>query len=327
MKSLFVIMIGPAGSGKGYIEGYIRNHFKKSPIEINPDNFEYALIDDYIEIDGEYINNVIAVTSELIQNDGVRRYITKLGNYEHCLDQINNYVENKDVDTVNKINMLDDYSVKYTQLYFSARKKYDVTLDDNLAMWLSLRKNIIFETTGNNSLDWLFTSGSFLNQYNINDYIVCMAYPYVTNEVILSRSLHRFASRVCDFVYYHDNNQTDIYYELVKNKVLVNKNQILKPPRYVQLFGSKYSLEQTISSIQANIANYIERCDVNNNNYIDVFLIYDNRKNMPLLKYDLSCKHKQIYCADITDSLENEKVNNKFKKVLIDISEKCRKNE
>lgn len=324
MKSLFIVMIGPAGSGKGYVEKYVREYFNQINIQIN-DTFEYALIDNYVEIDESFIRESLMLTQNLVNQPQLSSYIRKLNDFNFCNQEIATY-NNRCQDSHIMLNLLEDYSKQYTDAYFKSRKNWNDVLDANIKLWLSQRKNIIFETVGTNNFDWLFNyPNAYFNEHNRNDYIVCLVYPYVDSKTILTRALHRYGSSVHDFItFYNEHKSVDNYVNLIKNGVVINHKQY-KPPRYIRLFCDKFSLMLGIKQIHDNIANYISHCYLNNNNYLDMILIYDNTRNTPILQYDLTCQQQNIYCSDVVNNFEDYDMSDNLKNIMLQLSQSCKK--
>lgn len=335
MKSVFIITIGPAGSGKSSIIGKLMKYINKYYHNINPDNYESASIDDHVEKDENYIRDISnTIVNDIFLDNDIKDYVIKNSHKQNSDIEIENYINNHKagIDSLNSITQ------KMTNIYMEIRKGYYDTNNNNLKNWINERKNIIFETTGQNSLDWLF-DGDFFTKDNIDDYLIIMAYPYVEKKEILSRALNRFAKRV-KFIYdnYYHNGIFDVeeYIRDVTNKRTIN-NIRTEPPRLPFIFYGTNPLTLSVDAIQNNIIGIMKKCIKTDDNKsaitdtkirIDKFLAYDVNSRDVKLMIDIDCNNATIdssYCNDLSKIYDKKNGDFFIQNLLLDIGILCRK--
>lgn len=266
-KSLFVIVIGPSGSGKGYLMNTIIELLLSHNSNILHDahNYKHVRIDDYVEKDKNYNDESLKIIQEqVLQNKELLEYLKELNT--NGITIINEYLVDKP--SKNLIE-LDKVALELSNLYFKIREKYDSICDIDLNTLLSERQNIVFETTGQTKFDWLFENTLLSNNNVLNDYMIIMIYPYVTKEVVLIRAIQRF---------------------LVGLNSIINENSINASLRLPVLVTGDKCLLKTIETIQNNIAEYINLCSSRGiDNKINTILLYDNMLKTPILSINLKC--------------------------------------
>lgn len=296
-KSLFLITIGAAGSGKGYVMPSLMKFINEQYQNVRDTNkLKYARIDDYIEIDKTFVEESLNhVIKSILPDQELVNYVKSLNNMNVSMDEINNYLNTSQLTT--NLAKLENLSSEFTKIYFSARKNYDAINDRNLNLWISKRKNIVFETTGQSNFDWIF-SNTALNDPNVlKDYIVILIYPYVNKELILARALNRFISRVNDVINLggftsgttNQEPKYNIYVNNITHGNLMN-NKKVEAPRLPTLITGQYSLLNSIPVIQNNIADYINKCMQTQDSLVTTILLYDNMTQTPILSVNLNCQ-------------------------------------
>lgn len=248
-KSLFVISLGPCGSGKSYtmnkISKILLNEY--SQILKNSDDFNFARIDDYVEKDSTYTNQILEIINNTMQVDqDLFEYVTNLNANNQIQNEIQTYFTNGELSK--NLIKLDKLSVFLTEIYFDTRKKYDLVCDENLNALINKRENIIFETTGKSKLNWLFECTAFKDPIILNDYIIILVYLHVPIDVLLSRVLQRFASNL-------------------------NSKSV---PRLPSLITSECSLINSIERIQNNVTSHIFNCVNKCDNKIHKIFLHNN---------------------------------------------------
>lgn len=316
MKSLFLIIAGPTGSGKGYVQEYTQSYLAGT--YDSSKKLNYALIDDYIETDPVYVYTSLNITKDIIDNNNeLVMYISKLADIDNCMSEIKKNI-GIDCQSNNNFRKLESTSTLYSSNYFNARRKYDKILNADIKIWLENRENIIFETTGAFNFDWLFTD-EFISKDIRDDYKICLIYPYVNDEIILSRALHRYALYFNDYIKNIDN---DTYANNIINGDNIN-GRIYKAPRYVRLTCDNYSLVNIIEKIQYNIAYYIDKCYVGGYHDLDMVIVYNNKKNVPIISLHTKCINgTNIKCASLSEILDLN-MGKKLKTVLTNIKLEC----
>lgn len=323
-KSLFVIAIGPAGSGKGYVyKPMIEHLISQFGDNINVSKFYSTNIDEYVERNETYIRNTIDITNrELLNDPSVVNTIRNLNSIDEC-SQITNYmIDNKDSICNGKsnnkfIDSLLNATKLYSENYMTVRKPFEIINDANLDLWIADKKNIYFETTGFGGIDWLFKYTNLSNQSIRNDYRIIMVYPFVPAKTIVARAMYRFISRVN--LYLDSGLDIDQYVTGVITKQTFN-DSVFESPRIPYLVCEDNSLYNSIPKIQLNIANYMKQCQINNNNNLDLFLLYDNVKATPILTVHLGCDVKlthSIQCPTLKSIIEM--YGNEIQHQLIDL--------
>ena len=163
-KPIFIIVCGPCGSGKSSLPKKICNYLN---INYNTLNFENILIDNLIEQDIYYKRNVYNI---------IKSYNCNI-NQKIIEDPL--------------------FQRKMNKLYYKTRqnKNYDFLNEYNLYNALVKRKNIIFETQGTNSNDWLFN-----NYYNeLKDYEIIMSWSIINFNQTVNRIQSRFLNSINKF--------------------------------------------------------------------------------------------------------------------------------
>ena len=281
-KKFFIVMFGPTGSGKGYLQPFIFDYINNT---LGPKIYENklykSLIDDYVEQDTTFMKES-------------SRYI--IG--EWSLSEIKSVEKNINV-IVKKIiarkftkntKKLLDTSKTLSDIYFNIRKKYNAQNDRILRKKMTKHYNIIFETTGQSSYDWLFNeNGGFLTKERKKGYIVILVYPFVDTHTIIKQAISRFVIQA--------------------KRILHSKTHLdfARLPNLVALLDS-------IDVIQDNFSMYLEKCnkDIDINDYI---MLIDNRNRKPkppdflLFK---RCKNKKELRAKILNFIEKTQISPKI---------------
>lgn len=222
-------------------------------------NYKHVRIDDYVENDSNYVDASMKIINErILQNADLSKYFNDLKDIDACTLEITKCLNCNQCE--NLIN-LDKVAIELSSLYFNVRKQYDAVCDNDLNNMLLKRQNIIFETTGINKFDWLFENTQLCDSSVLNDYVVIMIYPYVSKEIILTRTLHRFLS-----------------------------GSLRLPP----LITGEKCLINSIEVIQDNVARYVDLCNNGGNSKVNVIMLYDNMLKMPMLTMDLCCKASDL---------------------------------
>jgi len=264
-KSLFIIVIGPPGSGKGYLMNTLVKILLLHNKHVLRDdhNYKHARIDDYVEKDADYnIESLKIIKEKVLQNEELLKYLEEL-NKNDCSSINYSELNNSFVE-------LDKVAVELSNLYFKIREKYNNVCDNDLNVWLSERQNIVFETTGQYKFDWLFENTELSDVNVLNDYTVVMIYPFVTKDIVLTRVIKRFLTGL--------NN-------VVNNSELNNSSL-----RLPILVTGDHCLLKMIETIQNNIAEYISLCSSHcSRNKINTILFYDNMLKTPILSINLEC--------------------------------------
>lgn len=291
--SLFIITFGPAGSGKGYIMDALEKYLKNDNDIKMPLDYKYARIDDFIEVDKEYVKNSIDETINIFSDEHLTNYIDNMGDINNCITEIDNFLTNNKMSQ--ELELLENKSLNYVKIYMDTRRKYNGTVDANINLWLSNREHIIFETTGQNNFDWLYEYTLLSNKDVKNDYKILLIYPYVETKIILARALNRFTTRVnmaknVGKINSITDTQDENYIQYINNIVTKTKiNNILpESPRLPTLVSGNYSIFYSINNIQNNIANYLNQCE--NDDKVNIILLYDNMQQEPILSVELKCK-------------------------------------
>ena len=275
-KPTFIIMIGPAGSGKGYIKQPLFDLLIKENIMKNEGVVECG-IDDLVEADIEFQNKV----TEYIKNNWTLDEIIFIENNTENI--INNIISpaSGNFDIVNKLNETATYLY---DLYMKLREPHNKINDKTIINSLNELKNIRFETTGMSNFDWLykeFLTDNIREKYNI----VCV-YPYVNDMTVLTQALTRFT---------------------IQAKKILDKKQTApaRLPKIQELFNN-------ITKIQNNYVNYLNQC-IENKNKIDYMIFYDNRQTTPKLVLNKICGSLSLdykkSVSEFTDPSDNKNIN------------------
>ena len=185
-QPLLVVVLGPTGSGKGSIEGKIKELYN-----LDRDvTFVPVLIDDLIEENlnykfeiNKYLSSVKEQNPSIVTNEELANYITGKG--------------------------LDESIKKFNDAYFSTRRGYNCSIDqtkmtcDNkndeiLTTAIKEGKNVIFETTGEREFKWLFEThkeGLKSNKYNI-----VLAWNVVEVCELITRNANRAKESIQKFI-------------------------------------------------------------------------------------------------------------------------------
>lgn len=267
-NSAFIIMMGPPGSGKGFLMEYIIRYLNKE-LNINIDDAKKTIIDDLIEQDDDFIIK----TSEFI-----KKYwsIDEINNLKsNILDTIDSIVHNKPNELLNKLEKTSD---ELSKIYFETRKKYDNQNDNNIKKHLSMKNNIIFETTGQNNFDWLYDK--FITKEIRRNYSITLVYPYVNRPDILIQAINRFIVQ--------------------SNKILTGTDTWVRLPNIKLLYNS-------IDIIQQNFVSLLKSCQ-HDKNLLDYTLLYDNRSRYPnepkLVLVNICNHHNTEKCDNISEFIK-----------------------
>jgi len=313
-KSLFLITIGAAGSGKGFIMQNLMNFIASQYSDVkDTTNLNYARIDDYIELDENFIKESLNIVIKgILPDQDLTNYVKTLKNMNNTSNEINNYLTTNQLS--NNLSKLENLADSFSKIYFQTRKKYDKINDLNLNKWINARENIVFETTGQSKFDWIFEHTPLNDPDVLKDYIVIVVYPYVSKDIILSRALNRFIVRVNDAIDLGNimetttpENQNFIQY--VNNIKHGNKINNIKPeaPRLPKLITGEYPLLNSIPAIQDNIADYIINCAQTQDNVITSIILYDNMTYTPIISVNLGCKKVIKFTEECTNTASFQK--------------------
>lgn len=314
-KSIFIITMGPMGSGKGYILNSLLDIVRTyNPTITTMDVFKYSRIDDYIEMDEEFIEKSLdIVIDRILKDDKLTRDIQRLDDIKDCYDEIVDY-QNK-VDGFTIIPKIDEIAQELESIYNSYRLKYDIINYRNLIQMIRNRDNIVFETTGTNRFDWLFTSTPLSNLEVLGDYTIIVVYPYVKDDMIIARALNRFTTRVSDLINICNvtKNTTKENEEYINYVIAAsNGNKIghkkIEVPRLPVLFDGITPLSKSISTIQNNISQYIVDCMSTVDTKVSLIILFDNNRNVPIISIDMNCGEPikfTKYCSSLEDFKRN----------------------
>ena len=160
-----IVTYGPAGSGKGFLRQNYQEWLEAiyGPILGQIVQLE---IDNYVEKDETYIEKATEITRAYIQL--IRDNSDDRGAILHEW-------------------MVNDLAA----LYMGVRKFYNAQLDLDLEDAFENGDNVIFETTGANSIKWLLD----MAKESSYPYIITIVYPLVKRKTILERAEERFLKR------------------------------------------------------------------------------------------------------------------------------------
>jgi hypothetical protein len=228
-KPYIVITAGPTGSGKSKLQEKI-----SEIIGIDIDNFVKLLIDDLVMKDPLYKENVDKI---------IKKYNDKLFSQ----------------------NVPDEAYEEFNKAYFSSRRSgchhmneksnCDEILDNTLSFHLTNGNNIIFETTGENSIKWL------LDIIPIN-YNIIIGFSVVQIDKLIDRNQSRLKSTFDEYM-------------------KTNENAPRLPNLNKEFFG------HNVEKIYNNLLQYYENCinqkdkEFCKNRKIRL-LVYDNNEEMKL---------------------------------------------
>jgi hypothetical protein len=268
IKPVFIIMMGPPGSGKSFliepVIRYLNNELKTNIVDIIE-----AKIDDLVQGDERFIRE----TSELIRK---RWSIENIREIQSDPTKITEAIISNNQTPITT--QLEQTSKLLSEIYFNVREYYNDKNDENIRKHLDQKDNIIFETTGSNKFDWLyqkFLVGEIRSNYN-----VILVYPYVSRADVIKHALNRFTIQA--------------------NKVLTGPNTWVRLPELRSLYMS-------IDDIQQNFIQLLKRCR-SDKNLLDYVILYDNRPRYPeepkIVLVNL-CKQENIMeCSDIINFIK-----------------------
>jgi hypothetical protein len=193
-----IITYGPAGSGKGHLYPKYTQLLSKCYSSMDPitqDNTFVAEIDQYVESDPDYKDAVFRIICDFFENCQAQLETPEsLGTY---IKKVLSDFERMDECSATAL------SADLTRAYRYTRSKYDAKLNADIAQAVKENRNIIFETTGQNSdpLNWLWYCGSGNDNWSgpfcaAPKYVKTVIYPYVDPDRILQQAQERFARRV-----------------------------------------------------------------------------------------------------------------------------------
>lgn len=204
----FVVLYGPAVSGKGFITDAVKRRLEKMHPEMDPftDENTYALgIDELVDMNTDYKEK----SKELIDQFAAKFDATE----EDLRDALLKYVfgktpkrgresdeegRSKKLKTMGQVaeGAIKELLDNLRDLYMSRRGRELGRSDNDRYEALSQGKNVIFETTGWNSSDPVFNYYDTIKYYNRkhedNPYIISVVYPFVKPDVIIKRVIDRF---------------------------------------------------------------------------------------------------------------------------------------
>jgi hypothetical protein len=184
-QPLLVVVLGPTGSGKGSIEGKIKELYNLD----NSVKFVPVLIDDLIEENLDYKYKIENYLSDVkkqhpdITNEQLANYITGTG--------------------------LDESIENFNVAYFSTRKgntcrmgersmTCDAKNDEILTTAIRDGKNVIFETTGERKFEWLFDTHK--EGLESKDYNIVLAWNVVEVCELITRNANRAKESIQKFI-------------------------------------------------------------------------------------------------------------------------------
>ena len=267
-----IITYGPAGSGKGHLyPNYTRllSTCYSSMKPITQDNTFVAEIDQYVENDPDYKNEVFRIICDFFKTCKTQLTSSSsevnLGAY---IRQVVSDFENTDQCSASEL------SKNLTDAYRYTRRKYDNMLTAKIAQAVKDNQNIIFETTGQNAgpLNWLWHCGRDSENWSgpfcvAPNYVKTIIYPYVDPERILQQARDRFVRRVVGW-----------YTCLKECRVHLKKGDFAEFPTClakgtdtpVPRLPNIKELRELIPVAQQNIIPYID------NKQIENIIIYNN---------------------------------------------------
>lgn len=246
----FIICIGPPGSGKGYVEENLISFFGSDLAS----RLKSARIDDYVEKDLDYVKQSYSLIKQLEKNTTINELVEEISK-----NGINNNLAQSLYNILSQTNC-------FELLYTKIRNKYNETLDKDINIWLNQRENIIFETTGVNSFDWLFKYTLLSSPDVRKDYTVYLVYPYASIDNIIKRIINRFIDS------------------------LINKSS----PRLPSLDN----VLESVPIIQNNISSYLSRCASAQQQNVDKFLLLDNTSSEVIINFNLDCYKSEKSIVD-----------------------------
>jgi energy-coupling factor transporter ATP-binding protein EcfA2 len=284
-KPIFLIVLGPTGSGKtklvSHVIDYLNEKYRDTKDIIT---FKKILIDDIIENNKIYKCIVNLIIRKLIEKDEldlntileINEHIKNIKQDKNLRYYMDNYNLNIDMDlfTINQdkiIKILNHPSQILIDLFNSAYfliRKYDFCRDDesksiicdelndkNLKESLSNSDNIIFETQGIYSIDWLFNI--FFTSELQDKYNIIYAYSDVKYDKLKQRNKNRAGEQYLSYIK-NMNLETTLRLPELKDNIFCDNTNIIKN----------------------NLIKLLE--DTKNNRRI---LIFDNNEDM-VIKFD-----------------------------------------
>ena len=274
-----IITYGPAGSGKGFIKGkYIPLLQKMYPDlgKLTPDNTFVAEIDNYIESDSEYKQQVFAIMCAFF--DTCQKGLGSTTQLSRYIDTLLKDFTKTGACSASQL------SKDLTQVYKAFKGKYNRILDRDIATAVSHGQNIIFESTGqfDNPLDWLWHCPAMDTQHpwtgpfcTASTYVTTITYPHVAPDVILERTRKRFRVRVLGWYNcFRDCSKLLSEKSFTSFQTCLQMQSDVTAPRLPDLV----ELKEIIPRSQKNLVPYIL------NNRIDNIIVFDNAptKNDPV---------------------------------------------
>ena len=299
----FVIKMGPLGSGKSYITPIIQNFIidKDSYKKKKNLDFQDISIDTYVEADLDYINKTLDLADSL-KNEYDLDFRKKSGTTN---------ISNRDM-----IDFFDSKSNLFLKIYLDTRRKYDGELDNYLDKCILTGKNIYFETTGANSIDWLVDNTPLGEPHIRSKYTIILIYPFVDTNTILNRSMRRFITNLEN--YYNAPSRAEYIQSIMGSPI--------NPPRYVKIYGDD-GLASGIDKIQNYFADHIQTC-FTKKSFIDYLLLIDNKSTTPIISIDYQCGKSNLavsMCSHISEFINTNKNNltEKLLETIASLHEKC----
>jgi hypothetical protein len=277
-KPIFMITLGPTGSGKGSAlpEAVIN---KLNIKNIKTSDFVQILVDDLVENSKQYKKQVTDIISKTCDDK-----------FELC-EKLTKNIENLELNLVEKIGTA----------YFTSRKqgtcKQDKdTTDDNdiesidtcdkvndakLKRALEEKKHIIFESVGTYVPNWIFD----VYKEQLKNYVVVFAWSVVAVEELIKRNKSRAIGQFEQFI----------------------KNSKSPAPRLPDVRKAKYV--ETIKSIIEAFTGFMDKMVTNNLGIETRAMIINNNKRDTQVVYDsATCDATELGCVieDIKNKILQE---------------------
>lgn len=170
-----IVTYGPAGSGKGFLRQNYQEWLEEiyGPILRRIVQLE---IDNYVEKDETYIEKATEITTGYIR--AIR---------DNKSDDEVTIAQRAAIEASLHEGLVNDLAA----LYMRVRQFYNAQLDLDLEDAFANGDNVIFETTGANSIKWLLD----MAKESSYPYIITIVYPLVQRKTILGRAEERFLKR------------------------------------------------------------------------------------------------------------------------------------
>lgn len=184
-QPLLVVVLGPTGSGKGSIEGKIKELYNLA----DSVKFVPVLIDDLIEENEAYKSQIRDYLSSV-----------KKQHPDITIEQLANYITGTG---------LDESIENFNEAYFSTRQgntcrmgersmTCDAKNDEILTTAIRDGKNVIFETTGERKFEWLFDTHKI--GLERKDYNIVLAWNVVEVCELITRNANRAKESIKEFI-------------------------------------------------------------------------------------------------------------------------------